>query len=898
MSLATYKSKRNFKDTPEPKGKLSKNKVVSFGVQRHDASHLHYDFRLEMDGVLKSWAVPKGPSMNPKDKRLAVMVEDHPFDYLKFEGSIPEGNYGAGSVELWDVGTYELIKSGAGDTGLKQIEKGNLKVTLHGKKLKGEFALVRINDGKDKNWLLIKHKDDFAVDTYNAEDYSKKIPKAKKAVSKAASKKTTVPAIDEDTVMIPSGSRRSRFDYKNATALTKKQSLHNPMLAYLSESIPAAEDFFFEEKYDGYRAIAQIEKGNAIIYSRNHKSFDDRFSIIVEELKKVQHNAVLDGELVVLNASSNKAGFEEIQNVDTADPKHLRYILFDILSLDNNDLTELPIEQRKELLSLLFKKIKSKHILLSPSYEDGQKLFKQAQKDHWEGIIAKKKESIYLEATRSRDWLKIKINDTQDAIICGYTQPQGERKKFGSLILGMYVKDKLTYIGNCGTGFNQETLSSVFKLLQSRISITKPFDEKVEGTAAAITWVRPELVCEVKYSEWTSRKHLRHPVFMRIRDDKDAEDTSKEAVIEAVVNKNASKKTPVAKKAVKKPVSKKTPLAKASSKKVIEKSLATTSVKQTNTKKPSGKKTTSESENTKELKLGKITLNFTNLNKIYWPKEKITKGSLINYYDSVSDVILPHLQNRPLSLNRFPNGIAGPSFYQKDIDIQKSPAWLKTIEVFSESNQATIDYLVCNDKATLLYMANLGCIEMNPWLSRTTKLENPDFLVLDLDPGKIGFAKVIDTAQACKEVFDSLGIQSFIKTSGSTGLHIFIYLNAKYNYDISKTLAELISQRVHAMLPSFTSIERAVSKRPDKIYIDFLQNRRGQTIASAFSCRPKPGATVSFPLTWKEVTHDLKMTDYTIFNVPDIIQSSWKDPWTDIKQHEVNVKKVIELLEK
>lgn len=836
MSLALYRKKRNFKKTTEPRAvKGQKKSNLSFVVQRHHASHLHYDFRLEMQGVLKSWAVPKGPSMVAGEKRLAVMVEDHPLPYGKFYGEIPKGNYGAGVVEIWDNGTYTpMIQNVNPEKSLTaQLHKGDLKFILNGKHLKGAFALVRMHDDTGKNWLLIKKSDEHAQKHFKIENVDAiKSPVKKKAKTKNKSDKKTT---------------NHQPSQKNLVAPEKKPfpaGVPKPMLAKLSEQVVDAGQWLYEIKYDGYRVISKINNGKVELLSRNGNSFTKAYTTIASELETVRANIILDGEAVIEN-KKGLSDFQLLQNYRTTGEGTLKYYVFDILYLDGHDITDFPLMKRKELLNEFFKNYTFTNIFNSDyKIGNGKTLFKKYSDKGYEGIIAKNIDSTYHAGSRSGAWLKIKTTQMQEAVICGYTMPQNSRKYFGSLILGVYDGSRLKYIGNCGTGFTDASLKELHIAFEKLKITHSSFDEipDLKGTKGKPVWLRPELVCNVKFSEWTQDVRLRIPVFMGLRIDKEASEVVNESKTQNDKMKNNSGK---------------------------EKIIVV-----------AGKK-----------------VKCTNPDKIYWPGENYTKGDLIDYYKAISKYILPYLKNRPQSLNRHPNGIAKESFYQKDMDFKQLPSWAKTAKLYSKSNKGYIDYLICNDTATLIYMANLGCIEINPWHSTYIQPDNPSYMMLDLDPGKISFVDVINTALVVKEVCDEAGISCFCKTSGATGLHIFIPLGAKYTYDEVKTFGEIIAVLTHRRLPNTTSIERSTSKRKDKIYIDFLQNRKGQTISAPYSVRPRPYAPVSTPLLWKEVNHKLTPEMFTIKNMEKRLQKTG-DLWQPVLKKGIVLSKALKQIEK
>lgn len=782
MALDEYIKKRKFDKTPEPKGKIDAENAHRFVIQRHQASRLHYDLRLEMEGVLKSWAVPKGPSMNPGDKRLAIMTEDHPVKYLTFHGTIPKGNYGAGFMDIWDDGTYRILESKEGNDPIKQLKKGDLKIEFFGEKIKGAFALVHTERGEEKNqWLLIKKKDAYATDLeYDAEVF-------------ASSDKESKPA---------------KVKPLNPQAFIK------PMLASPAKKIFRDPDWVFELKWDGYRVMANIVDGEVNLYSRNGILYNAKFAPIKKELEAIPHDCILDGEIVVVD-KSGKSDFQKLQKYDPEKTKdQLQYHVFDLLHLNGIDTISLPLLKRKSLLPEILEGLPnvlfSDHLVAM-----GPTLYKRAIDAGMEGVVAKKADSLYTPGYRSENWLKIKDVNTEEAIICGYTDSVTGGSLFGSLILGMFKDDKLTYVGNCGSGFSNAEQKELLKKLKSLRIDTNPFGEKLSLKGRVPNWVKPKLICEVKFSEWTKSGLMRHPVYKGLRTDKDVEE----------VNPQNQKSN--------------SPSSKASS---------------------------------SHLEIDEISVPLSNLEKIYWPEIGYTKYDLIDYYLNISEVILPYLKDRPENLHRHPNGIDKPSFYQKDNEAL--PEWIETIKIHSESSKKEIDYLLCQNEATLLYMANLGCIEINPWNSTVHNLEKPSYTVIDIDPSdKNTFEQVIEVALAAKEVLDMAKIKSYCKTSGSTGIHIYIPLGEKYSYDEARDFTKLLCYFIQHKLPKLTSMERAVKNRKGKIYLDYLQNRRGQTLASAYCVRPKKGASVSAPLLWEEVKAGLKILDFTIKNMPERLET-------------------------
>jgi bifunctional non-homologous end joining protein LigD len=588
------------------------------------------------------------------------------------------------------------------------------------------------------------------------------------------------------------------------------------------------EDWIFEIKWDGYRAIAEVSPTSIALYSRNGNSFLNSYPIVVEALKKIKGSAVLDGEIVVLN-EEGFPDFQKIQDYENHGHMRLCYYVFDLLSLDNKSLTSLPLIKRKEMLKKLIKKNEvirySDHVVGS-----GKDFFDVSIHKNLEGIMAKKADSEYYPGKRTNEWLKIKNNKTADVIIAGYTLPGGSRNHFGSLVLGIKDGNKLKHAGNAGTGYNEKKLKEIFHMLQPLVRETSPFTEFVR--IPGVTWVQPRLICEVRFTEWTKDGKLRHPVYLRLRDDKKVNEI------------NMKSAAPVKHTVREVPASKTSKLFKPS--------------------KPSSKYSEAKEE---KLVFGKISVPISNRQKIYFPDDGITKGMVVDYYQSIADYILPYLKNRPQSLKRNPGGINDKGFFHKDAG-EGAPSWVKSFKVHSDSTNKMIDYIICNDKATLAYLNNLGCIELNPWHSVISNPEKPDYLIIDIDPSDNNtFEQVIEAAQHFKIILDKAGAKSFCKTSGASGLHIYVPMGGKYTYEQVKDFANLLCMIVADELPAFTTLERNLKKRGhEHIYLDFLQNRRGQTISSVYSLRPRIGATVSMPLNWKEVKSGLSPHDFTIHN--------------------------------
>jgi bifunctional non-homologous end joining protein LigD len=625
-----------------------------------------------------------------------------------------------------------------------------------------------------------------------------------------------------------------------------------PMLATLVDAPVDEPGWSYEIKWDGYRALCFVNKGNVELISRNNKSFNQKFYPVYDALKQWKINAVVDGEIIVVN-EKGAADFSDLQGWRSEADGQLLYYIFDILWLQGKNLMNLALTERRKILESVIPK---DHEIIQRSETfniPGKELFSLTDKLGLEGIIAKKENSIYIPGTRSKEWLKIKTEKRQEAVIGGYTLNENTSKQFSALLLGVYDKGEFVSIGPVGTGFTNQLQTEILKKCKPLITPVCPFREppdynkpsrfRPNPPKATVTWVKPVLVCEISYREKTKDGAIRHPSFKGLREDKNAKDVGWEtpAPIQEIVNDERMKKT-------------------ASSEIPETKSILSAP------RKKERKTLLNPTDETQVRNISGHDLKFTNLSKVYWPKEKVTKRDMLNYYYQVAPYMLPYFKDRPQTLNRFPHGIHGESFYQKDVK-GKVPGWMATFPYHSEADERDKEFLVVSNEASLLYIASLGCIEMNPWSSRTQAPDNPDWCIIDLDPDDNPFAQVIQTAQVTKQVLDNLDVPSYCKTSGSTGLHIYIPLAAKYSYEQSKEFGRSLVKLVHAELPSFTSIERYTEKRKGKLYLDFLQNRPQATVAGPYSLRPKPGAPVSAPLHWDEVKKGLRMTDFNIFNM-------------------------------
>jgi bifunctional non-homologous end joining protein LigD len=798
MSLEEYRRKRVFSRTPEPPAKAAEREENRFFIQRHSARRLHYDLRLEMDGVLKSWALPNGPTLDPAIKRLAVHVEDHPLDYGSFEGTIPSGNYGAGNVILWDRGTYEW----AGEkTPAQQWAAGDLKFRLHGQKLAGEFALVRTNRSKGKDWLLIKKKD-FAVRTgWDPESDTRSVLQGTAEIS----------AIE--------GAVKAEMP----TAL-------EPMLATLTTAVPSGTDWLYEVKWDGYRALCFLADGKVRMLSRRGNKLEKQFAPVAEALPQCvkAETAIIDGEVVALD-ENGKPSFQHLQNftgfgtkpaLKGVAPPPLNFFAFDLLYLNGYDLRKAALIDRRQLLASIL--LPHETVRYSDHFAGkGDELLQAVRAQGLEGIIAKQAQSRY-ESRRSNAWLKIKVTAQQDFVVCGHIE--GERDYFGALVLGYYKDKELVYAGNVGSGFTQQSLKAVFEKIEPLI-VKKPVLSDVPKEIGQVTWAKPELVCTVKFTSWTGDNRLRAPVFLGLRNDVSAAEVVRETGL-------------TAEDAAAAPAERQVLLAP-------EKSEAVLTIE--------GRQ-----------------LKFTNLKKVFYPADGYTKRDLINFYDGVADLLVPHLQGRPLSLKRYPNGIDQDYFFQKDAS--GFPDWLHREELAdeedAESDSNSKTRVICDDRPSLLYLANLGCIDQNPYMSRLKSLEHPDFLLIDLDPYHCGYDRIVEAAQLVHEKLRLIGLEGYPKTTGGNGMHIYIPTEPIYAFNQTRSFAEVLARWVAAERPDLFTTPRMVSAREKgKVYFDYLQNASGKTISAPYVLRAHPGAPVATPLKWEEVVPGLKPQQFHIANV-------------------------------
>jgi bifunctional non-homologous end joining protein LigD len=925
--LTEYRRKRNFKETPEPAGGERPTQEHVFVIQKHSATRLHYDLRLEMDGVLKSWAVPKGPSLDPSVKRLAMHVEDHPFEYRTFEGQIPAGHYGAGDVIVWDRGTYE---SEGALSAMEQLARGDLKFTLHGDKLQGSFVLVKMRRSERQNeWLLIKHKDEYANPVWNIEEHGESVVSGRGIQDTKHGKGTSRGRQDE--TKSSAGTAKSLHSGVRLRAADVKGAVRAPMpkdvavsLAKLGDRIFSTPEWLFEVKWDGVRTIARLTGEAVELQARSGRNVTREYPEF-QDLAKHFHasNAVVDGEIVALE-EDGRSNFQKLQDrIGVVDPSArlleaipLTYYCFDLLYCDGFDLRKSPLLERKTLLADILngsERVRySEHVL-----EKGEELLAAARKKHLEGIIGKDINSTYA-GNRTSQWLKFKIVNELDAVVTGWTAPRKSRKYFGALVLGLYRDGKLQFIGSVGTGFDEKKQKEIFAALQEIRVDESPFQE-APRLAEEVEWVRPEMVARVKFANWTDGESLRAPVFLSMRNEKAARSCTFEAErvetgeTSGRASGGPSKPASLARDArAKQPkanrdegsAATKSPMRKTARQSAAQQSAARQSAAQR--RKTVRQNVANElAEEIRKAARGDLTLDvddksvrLTHLDKVYFPESGIRKRELLAYYCEMAEYILPFLEGRPLVLRRYPNGITGATFFQKEAPAG-IPEWLKTATIFSDERGGDMQYVMADDRASLLYLTNLGCIDHNPWSSRVESQDSPDWVFFDLDPTPdTEFGVVLKVAAEIYEVLKAIKIKCYLKTSGASGFHIFVPLREGYTYEQTRTFAEVVGRVAAGRLPKITTFERAVRRRPaGTVLIDALQNARGKPLAAAYCVRAFPKAPISTPLDAEELND---AGDPGVWNIRTMAPRMKKkgDLWGDFWKNRQDLSTALGRLEK
>ncbi len=856
MGLAQYHAKRDFKKTPEPHGKLAarKGKALSYLIQKHAASHLHYDLRLELNGVLLSWAVPKGPSLDPADKRLAMHVEDHPLEYGGFEGTIPKGEYGGGTVMLWDRGTWAPV--GDPQAGYR---KGHLKFDLDGEKLKGRWALIRTHGskygGKSEAWLLVKDVDSKAkrgLDARIVEAEPQSVISGRSIdeiaaagenewhsnrSAKANVKAGAVRKPSQTTTLKTRASKGALSDVAGAkpAALPSKLS---PTLCALVATPPKGDDWLHEVKYDGYRLVCRVDDGQVRIYSRNGKEWTDRFAATAAALKRLKcKSAWIDGEMCAVD-EKGRSSFQALQNaLSGTDTSHLVFFAFDLPFLDGYDLRGVQLTERKRLLASLLEKSKTS-LRFSPEVQGGgAQMFEQACRLNLEGIVSKRADSTYASGLRTRNWVKVKCIQRQEMVIGGFTDPQGSRAGFGALLLGVYdAKGDLRYAGKVGTGFDDALLKSMRAKLDKLERDSPAFANPPRGfEAKGAHWVEPKLVAEVKFTEWSDAGSLRHPAFVGLREDKKASEVMRE---KAATSGAAAPKARAAK-----------PIAAKKS------------------------KAGSGADKTDSVAGVKIS----HPEKLLFPEAGLSKISLARYYESIADWILPQVADHPLSLFRCPDGWDKQCFYQKHAD-KSVHASVSRIEVPEGGGTAT--YFAANSLQALVGLVQWGVVELHPWGSRMPDPEKPDRLIFDFDPADdVPWAKLVEAVRMLQTLLEEMGLPAFLKTTGGKGLHVVVPIKRTLTWERAKAFTKAVADLMARTFPDRFVATVSKSKREGRIFIDYLRNAEGSTAIAAYGIRARKNAPVSTPIEWKELVKDVRFDYFNVKNVPARLSRLKTDPW-------------------
>jgi bifunctional non-homologous end joining protein LigD len=901
---------RDFSRTPEPPpAPAQRGGPLTFTIQKHAARRLHYDFRLEIDGVLVSWPIPKGPSYNVQDRRLGIQTEDHPYEYGTFEGVIPRGEYGGGEVIVWDAGTYTIVQNDVPldfhdrkrveSLARKGLESGHLSVFLNGRKLKGGWTLQRTHGkGVKSQWLVFKRRDGF-------QNEARDVTLEDRSVLSGLS-------IDDLAGGIRPERRASQLaPTAEAVPGVRRADLgkpYEPMLPTLTKEMFQRNEWLYEPKLDGYRVLAFVDNREVHLRSRGGQAYEDRYPAVVRSVAmQPVDKAVFDGEVVAVDPDGHMS-FQRLQN-HAADPATvLRYYVFDLLYLDGFDLRGVALGDRKLLLHAVLAQIGGAEEVVA--FDDGLSLFRAARSQGFEGVVAKRRDSLYEPGKRVRTWLKIKTSRSDEFVIVGYTAGTGRRTEtLGSLILGWRdATGKLRYAGHVGTGFDEASLASTLARLQPLRRATSPLDEPVpRGGAASRTggkgyWVEPRLVAEIKFSERTEDGRLRHPVFMRIRDDKPASEVRIEAVAPPPRDGSAPSRD----------------------------SSTTGAGGITSLSEPL-QTLEQATRDTVTLTLDGYPVKLTSLNKVLWPatndQRALTKRDLIHYFLEIAPVVLPHLRDRPVTMTRWPDGIKGQLFYQKSPK-EWDPPFVERFNSFSEDNNGDVEYFVCNNTATLVWLAQLADLELHVTHTRITNqpdapdlsmrftgnvgnvdrstLNYPDFLVTDLDPyiysgneprgaepelNPEGFSRACEVALWYREMLEGIGLHPFIKTTGKTGLHLYVPIARTLDYDSVRAIAETLARRVHAQHPEAVTIEWSTAARRGKVFLDYNMNRRSASLAAVYSPRAVAWAGVSTPLRWEELEHAYP-SNFTLLNVPERL-AELGDLWAQILNARVDLRALL-----
>jgi bifunctional non-homologous end joining protein LigD len=817
--LAEYRRKRDFHKTLEPAGAdEAAEQGCLYVMHKHAASHDHFDLRLQQGDVLKSWALPKGASLEPGEKRLAVEVEDHPLEYGGFEGIIPKGQYGGGTVMLWDAGSWSVAGKHDAD---------HIDLELHGKKLEGRWTLVRTKgrgtgNQENRNWLMIKRSD----------EPTRKLQPDDQSV--ASGRTMDEIAADTSRVWMSKEAATERPPLPDASAITRAQAADlpvtmGPQLTTLVDKAPTGADWLHEIKFDGYRIMARLERGEVRLYTRNGKDWTARFPEIARRLSTLPvESAMIDGEVTVLD-DQGATSFRKLQEALSAgDTEHLRYYCFDLPYLDGHDLTAAPLIERKQALVGVLEAAgvsKQDPVRYSEHIEGkGQAFYEQACELGLEGIVSKRADAPY-RSRRERTWLKIKCSHQQEFVVGGFTRPGGSRTGFRSLLLGAFDGPDLRYEGRVGTGFSAQQLEDLHRQLKAMTVAEKPFADAVPDTKG-VTWVEPRLVIEVEYTERTRDGRLRHPVFRGVRDDREPRE----------VTVNQAQPQPLG--------------------------------------------STAKSENAPgQVMIAGVRISHPD--RILYPEQGVTKVDLARYYEDIADWVVPLIERRPLSLLRCPEGAESECFFQK----HPSPSLTKGLpRVAIAEKDATRDYVYVESLAHLVTLVQAGTLELHPWGCHVEDIEHPDLMVFDLDPGPdVAWQRMIDTTRDLRDRLADLGLTSFLRTTGGKGLHVVVPLQPRADWDELKAFARAVAERHVADDPERLTSNMSKAKRQGRIFVDYLRNGRGATAIASYSARARPGAPVAVPVRWDELDASLRPDRYNVHNLQRRLRALKSDPWADFE---------------
>lgn len=844
MSLTAYNKKRDFKKTHEPKGKRNRASNSTFVVQKHHASHLHYDFRLEMGGVLKSWAVPKGPSLDPKQKRLAIQVEDHPVGYGSFEGEIPEGEYGGGHVIVWDTGRWQ----NKGARALADLKNGRIEFELFGEKLRGLWVLVRTRGEASRQWLLIKRTDDEArsgkaadvtvlkpasvVSALTIEEMEQAAPKAVTAVKASKRGKVAIltPAKEVSKIKL----NRARPASPNSKVLpTSKSKIQfiEPQLARLHDSPPTGNEWVHEIKFDGYRTLARISGGTVTLYTRSGLDWTEKYLELAREFHKLKTaDALLDGETVAVD-ENGRSDFRSLQEtLKAGKSERLLFYAFDLLALDGCDLREFPLLERKQKLQHLVegtKKNRSAKIIFSQHWEtNGQQLLKQSCRLDMEGIISKRIDAPYTSG-RSDLWVKSKCGHNEEFVIAGFTQPKGSRSGFGALLLGAFDHlNELQYVGRVGTGFDDRRLKELFTKLRKLIVKKSPFNHAVPG-AKSVTWVQPKLVAQIKFAEFTGDHIIRHASFVEMREDKAPGD-----------------------------------------------------VKIANAKTVKSAKNAKTSLDQVSKGVGGVLISHPERSIFEIGQDPITKFELAEYYELVSNRMVDFIRDRPLSLLRCPDGTGEECFFQKHLVSGKKSAIRQFKKALKERSEKEVSGVCIDSTQGLIDLVQMGIVEIHNWGCHLNQIERPDSVVFDLDPDpSVKWPQVIEAANLIRETLLQLKLVPFLKVTGGKGLHIHVPIKKKYTWNEAKLFTKTVAAKVSRREPKLYTTELMKKKRAGKIFIDYLRNGYGATAVAPYSVRARANAPVALPIEWSALTRNLEPAGFHLRDIARYLKDQKRDPW-------------------